>query len=103
MPRLLLEAFLMVAQSNYRMGSLSLTDIQSLGLSSSIKTRSHFVSHYYNNILRGRGLSFADQRLMNDEMTVSLIKAYAPKDGSSFRRDFARAMIKMPRPRVLTN
>lgn len=40
---------------------------------------------------------------MNDEMTASLVGASAPKDGSTFRREFARAMIEMSRPGVLTD
>lgn len=71
-------------------------------LSSSIKSGSNFDTHYYNSLLRGRGLLFADQQLMYDKTTATLVGAYASDDGSTFRRDFARAMVKMSRIGVLT-
>ncbi|KAL4598201.1 hypothetical protein ACB092_11G043300 [Castanea dentata] len=41
------------------------------------------------------GLLFADQQLMANEKTARLERAYASDDGSTFRMDFARAMMKM--------
>jgi len=52
--------------------------------------------------LRGRGLLFADQQLMAQEKTARLVSAYASDDGSTFRMDFARVMLKLSNLDVLT-
>ncbi|KAF9617497.1 hypothetical protein IFM89_036701 [Coptis chinensis] len=56
-----------------------------------------FDTHYYVSLMRGRGLLFADQQLMATQKTAALVimKAYAFDDGLAFRREFARAMVKM--------
>ncbi|KAF8024407.1 hypothetical protein BT93_F1559 [Corymbia citriodora subsp. variegata] len=64
-------------------------------LVSLISSGSSFDTHYYQSLLRGRGLLYADQQLMADERTASVVRAYASDDGSAFRLDFARAMMKM--------
>lgn len=72
------------------------------GLSTSILSGAHFDAHYYQNLLKGRGLLFADQQLMADENTARFVRVYASDDGTTFRRDFARAMVKMSYLGVLT-
>ncbi|GMY33309.1 putative Peroxidase 48 [Fagus crenata] len=64
-------------------------------LSSSISSGPGFDTHYYQSLLKGKGLLFADQQLMANEKTARLVRAYASDDGSTFRMDFARAMMKM--------
>jgi len=71
-------------------------------LSSSVPSGSTFDSHYYQSLLRGRGLLFADQQLMAQDRTAKLVSAYASDDGSTFRMDFARVMSKMSNLDVLT-
>ncbi|KAI4323219.1 hypothetical protein L6164_022843 [Bauhinia variegata] len=71
-------------------------------LSSSISSGVGFDTHYYQSLLRGRGLLFADQQLMALEKTARLVSAYASDDGSTFRMDFARVMLKMSNLDVLT-
>ncbi|KAJ0099743.1 hypothetical protein Patl1_20851 [Pistacia atlantica] len=53
------------------------------------------LDNYFRSLLRGRGLLFADQQLMADGKTATLLKAYTSGDGTIFRMDFARAMVKM--------
>lgn len=50
----------------------------------------------------GRGILFADQQLMAEEKTASLVRVYASDDGSAFRSDFAQVMVKMSNLNVLT-
>ncbi|XP_028799600.1 putative Peroxidase 48 [Neltuma alba] len=71
-------------------------------LSSSVSSGSKFDTHYYESLLRGRGLLYADQQLMADDKTARLVSAYASDDGSTFRMDFARVMLKMSNLDVLT-
>ncbi|XP_020203385.1 putative Peroxidase 48 [Cajanus cajan] len=71
-------------------------------LSSSVSSGAAFDTHYYQSLLRGRGLLFADQQLMAAEKTARLVSAYASDDGSTFRMDFARVMLKMSNLDVLT-
>ncbi|KAG4947617.1 hypothetical protein AAZX31_15G242500 [Glycine max] len=71
-------------------------------LSSSVSSGASFDTHYYQSLLRGRGLLFADQQLMAEEKTARLVSAYASDDGSTFRMDFARVMLKMSNLDVLT-
>ncbi|QCE09747.1 putative Peroxidase 48 [Vigna unguiculata] len=71
-------------------------------LSSSVSSGSTFDTHYYQSLLRGRGLLFADQQLMAEDKTAKLVSAYASDDGSTFRMDFARVMLKMSNLDVLT-
>ncbi|XP_027343000.1 putative Peroxidase 48 [Abrus precatorius] len=71
-------------------------------LSSSVSSGAAFDTHYYQSLLRGRGLLFADQQLMAEEKTAKLVSAYASDDGSTFRMDFARVMLKMSNLDVLT-
>ncbi|XP_062017782.1 putative Peroxidase 48 [Rosa rugosa] len=70
-------------------------------LSSSVSSGAGFDSHYYQSLLRGRGLLFADQQLMANKRTARLVAAYASDDGSAFQMDFARAMMKMSDLNVL--
>ncbi|KAG6768254.1 hypothetical protein NC652_019137 [Populus alba x Populus x berolinensis] len=72
------------------------------GLSASITSGARFDNHYYQNLLGGRGLLFADQQLMADENTARLVAVYASDDGTTFRRDFSRSMVKMSNLGVLT-
>ena len=71
-------------------------------LSTSVSSGAAFDTHYYQSLLRGRGLLFADQQLMSHEKTARLVSAYASDDGSTFRMDFARVMLKMSNLDVLT-
>ncbi|XP_059444852.1 putative Peroxidase 48 [Corylus avellana] len=71
-------------------------------LSSSISSGAGFGTHYYRSLLMGRGLLFADQQLMAEEKTARLVRAYASDDGSTFRMDFGRALMKMSSLGVLT-
>ncbi|XP_031249451.1 putative Peroxidase 48 [Pistacia vera] len=80
-------------QANH--GSSSLND-------SAISSGSDFDTHYFRSLLRGRGLLFADQQLMADEKTATHVKYYASGDGTIFRIDFARAMVKMSNLGVLS-
>lgn len=57
----------------------------------SIASGAGFDGHYYQSLLKGRGLLYADQQLMADEITARFVRAYASEDdGSTFRLDFAR-------------
>ena len=71
-------------------------------LSSSISSGAGFDTHYYQSLLNGRGLLFADQQLMANEKTARLVRAYASDDGSTFCMDFVRAMMKMSGLNLLT-
>lgn len=71
-------------------------------LSSALSSEGGFDTHYYKSLLSGRGLLYADQQLMANEKTGRLVQGYASDDGSTFRRDFARAMVKLSVLDVLT-
>ncbi|XP_062115037.1 putative Peroxidase 48 [Humulus lupulus] len=71
-------------------------------LASSLSSGEGFDTHYYQGLLMGQGLLFADQQLMAEEKTARLVRAYASDDGSTFRLDFAEAMVKMSNLGVLT-
>ncbi|KEH38615.1 peroxidase family protein [Medicago truncatula] len=71
-------------------------------LSSAVPSGAYFDTHYYQSLLRGRGLLFSDQQLMAQEKTARLVSAYASDDGSTFRMDFARVMLKLSNLDVLT-
>ncbi|XP_059639572.1 putative Peroxidase 48 [Cornus florida] len=81
-------------ESNVGMGSYQ-------EMLSSISSGSGFDSHYYQSLLRGRGLLFADQQLMANEKTAEAVRDYAA-DVALFRMDFARAMVKLSSLGVLT-
>ncbi|KAL6998913.1 peroxidase [Sarracenia purpurea var. burkii] len=71
--------------------------------SSSVSSGSVFGSLYYESLLRGRGLLYADQQLMANDKTAELARAYASDhSGTTFRVDFARTMMKMSNLGVLT-
>ncbi|PKI78449.1 hypothetical protein CRG98_001161 [Punica granatum] len=53
-----------------------------------------FGAPYYQNLLEGRGILFADQQLTGSEETGSWVRAYA-WDAALFRKDFAEAMLKL--------
>ncbi|KAK2368985.1 putative Peroxidase [Trifolium repens] len=62
-------------------------------LSSAVPSGAAFETHYYQSLLRGRGLLYSDQQLMAQEKTARLVSAYASDDdGSTFRMDFSRVM-----------
>ncbi|KAM4070987.1 hypothetical protein ACB094_11G027300 [Castanea mollissima] len=71
-------------------------------LSSSISSGAGFETHYYQSLLNGRGLLFANQQLMANEKTARLVRAYASDDGSTSQMDFAGAMMKMSGLNILT-
>ncbi|KAK3042635.1 hypothetical protein RJ639_000887 [Escallonia herrerae] len=71
-------------------------------LSTSISSGPGFDAHYYQSLLRGRGLLFSDQQLMAYNKTAEVVKEYGLDDGKTFRLDFARAMIKLSAFGVLT-
>ncbi|XP_021300343.1 putative Peroxidase 48 [Herrania umbratica] len=68
----------------------------------SISSGAGFDNHFYQNLVRGRGLLFSDQQLMADEKTARYVRDYAFGDGSAFRTDFARVMVKISILNVLT-
>ncbi|XP_055803617.1 peroxidase 49-like [Solanum dulcamara] len=73
------------------------------GLSeSAISIETSVDNHYYNTLMRGRGLLFADQQLMANEKTAAAVTDYAFDDGSIFRTQFAHAMGKMSNFGALT-
>lgn len=51
-------------------------------------------SHYYRNLVKGRRLLYADNQLMFEDRTAEVVREYA-SDAFAFRRDFARAMVKL--------
>ena len=71
-------------------------------LSSAVPPGASFDTHYYQSLLRGRGLLFAHQQLMAQEKTARLVSAYASDDGSTFWMYFARVMLKLSNLDVLT-
>ncbi|GFZ05789.1 hypothetical protein Acr_17g0013610 [Actinidia rufa] len=72
------------------------------GLSSSISSGSVFGPRYYESLLRGRVLLYADQQLMASDETAELVRSFASDDGTMFRVYFARAMVKMSNLGTLT-
>lgn len=68
----------------------------------SISSGAGFDNHFYQNLVRGRGILFSDQQLMADERTAGFVMDYAFDDGSAFRTDFARVMVKISILDVLT-
>jgi peroxidase len=58
-------------------------------LSSAVPSGASFDTHYYQSLLRGRGLLFADQQLMAQEKTARLVAAYASDDRSTFRMELS--------------
>ncbi|XP_050370736.1 putative Peroxidase 48 [Argentina anserina] len=60
-----------------------------------------FDSHYYQNLMRGRGILFSDQQLMVNMRTAQVVAGFA-YNGTAFRMDFAQAMTKMSKLGVLT-
>ncbi|XP_050221353.1 putative Peroxidase 48 [Mercurialis annua] len=72
------------------------------GVMTAISSGSGFDTHYYRNLLRGRGLMYADQQLMGDESTARYVRLYASDDGTIFRKDFSRSMVRMSILNVLT-
>ncbi|KAL6542996.1 hypothetical protein OROHE_010516 [Orobanche hederae] len=53
-----------------------------------------FGSHYYEALIRGKGLLTSDQELLAHEKTAEAVFEYA-EDGDKFRSDFASAMVKL--------
>lgn len=62
---------------------------------------SNFGTLYYQSLLQGRGILYADQQLMAKEGTESWVRAYA-SENTLFRRDFAMTMMKLSNLQVLT-
>lgn len=67
-----------------------------------ISSGAGFDAHDYQSLLKGRGLLFADQKLIANENTARLARVYASDDGLIFRMDFAWAMMKMSGLNLLT-
>ncbi|XP_021730743.1 peroxidase A2-like [Chenopodium quinoa] len=63
---------------------------------------SGFDAHYYKGLIMGRGLLYADQQLMADPRTAKLVEVFASDDGSTFRREFSKSMLKMSNLAFLT-
>ncbi|XP_058192466.1 putative Peroxidase 48 [Rhododendron vialii] len=61
---------------------------------------SGFGTLYYRSLLQGRGILYVDQQLTVGEETEAWVRAYA-LDASLFRRDFAKAMMKLSNLGVL--
>ena len=53
-------------------------------LSPSISSGAGFDTHDCQSLLKGRGLLFADQKLIANEKTARLARVYASDDGSTF-------------------
>ncbi|KAF6164593.1 hypothetical protein GIB67_032821 [Kingdonia uniflora] len=60
-----------------------------------IQSRQKFDTHYYQKLIDNKGSLVSDQTFMDGGKTEALVRAYASDSGSTFRRDFARSMIKM--------
>ncbi|CAN6457227.1 unnamed protein product [Victoria cruziana] len=60
-----------------------------------------FDSHFYRNVVDGYGVLYADRQLMAGPATANLVVDYA-FDSNLFRREFARAMVKLSSVGVLT-
>ncbi|CAO2824270.1 unnamed protein product [Amaranthus hypochondriacus] len=75
----------------------------SQSLASFIFSGSGFDSHYYKRLLMGRGLLYVDQQLMADYKTAKLVEVFASDDGSTFRREFSKSMLKMSNLGSLTD
>ena len=71
-------------------------------MSSLISSGAGFDTHNCQSLLKGRGILFADQKLIANEKTARLARVYALDDGSIFRMDFAWAMMIMSGLNVLT-
>ncbi|XP_059645649.1 putative Peroxidase 48 [Cornus florida] len=56
---------------------------------------------YYRSLLQGRGILYADQQLTAGQETETWVRTYA-SDLPLFRRDFAKAMMKLSELQVLT-
>ncbi|GAV73517.1 LOW QUALITY PROTEIN: peroxidase domain-containing protein, partial [Cephalotus follicularis] len=80
--------------------TLGLGDYQELSFL--ISSRACFDTHYYQSLLRGRGLLFSDQQLMVDDQTAMLVRIYSIGNGSTFQMDFARVMVKLSNLGALT-
>ncbi|GMN37229.1 hypothetical protein TIFTF001_006643 [Ficus carica] len=74
---------------------------EELGLISMNYEGPAFGTQYYQSLLQGKGILYADQQLMTMEETGNWVRAYA-SDASLFRRDFALVMIKLSDHQVLT-
>ncbi|GER37566.1 peroxidase 57 [Striga asiatica] len=59
-----------------------------------------FGNHYYQALLKGKGILTADQELMANEQTAKAVFEYA-EDADKFRFDFAGAMMKLSNLNVL--
>ncbi|KAF5189056.1 Peroxidase [Thalictrum thalictroides] len=77
------------------------TEEPSINMDSEGAPEPEFGTHYYKNLVQGKGILHADQQLMASEESASLVEIYA-SDGSLFRQKFARAMMKLLNLRVLT-
>ncbi|CAI9100659.1 OLC1v1037804C1 [Oldenlandia corymbosa var. corymbosa] len=85
-----------------RNNNVSMMDPEQLSSSSS-PLRSRFGTHYYESLTRRRGLLFSDMELMAHEQTAAVVEEYASDDdGSTFRRDFITALVKMSNLVTLT-
>ena len=80
-----------MASLEMSVAAVGMTYLQAL--SSSISSGAGFDTRYYQSLLNGRRLLFADQQLMANEKTARLVRAYASDDGS---------MMKMSGLNVLT-
>ena len=72
-----------MASLEMSVAAMGMTYLQAL--SSSISSGAGFDTHYYQSLLNGRGLLFADQQLMANEKTARLVRAYASDDGSTMK------------------
>ncbi|KAF5204432.1 Peroxidase, partial [Thalictrum thalictroides] len=77
------------------------TEEPSINMDSEGAPEPEFGTHYYKNLVQGKGILHADQQLMASEETASLVEIFA-SDGSLFQQKFARAMMKLSNLRVLT-
>ncbi|KAM7257925.1 hypothetical protein ACFE04_013666 [Oxalis oulophora] len=61
-----------------------------------------FGPHYFDRLVRGKGVLVADQQLMIDTKTAALVREYASDNGTKFQIDFANAMVKLSNLSPLT-
>ena len=72
-----------MASLEMSVAAVGMTYLQAL--SSSISSGAGFDTRYYQSLLNGRRLLFADQQLMANEKTARLVRAYASDDGSMMK------------------
>ncbi|XP_015938266.1 putative Peroxidase 48 [Arachis duranensis] len=88
-------------ESTFSSGSPS-SSVEEPGITMDLEQpQSDFGITYYRNLLQGRGILYADQQLLEGEVTRYWIKEYA-LDSTLFHKHFALAMMKLSDLHILT-